>query len=125
MTALSAPERGTTVNVGLISGGTGRNVIAARASCGIDIRIAEPEEMKRIHAAPHALAPSDRRVRLTVTALTVGLSGCGRLVRWIRHRQGRRRPAGRRRRTGASQQTRKSASPALAPWMNAMISVRV
>ncbi|MCQ8828861.1 peptidase dimerization domain-containing protein [Streptomyces malaysiensis] len=73
ITALNAPERGTTVNVGLISGGTGRNVIAARASCGIGIRIAEPEEMKRIDAAPHALAPSDRRVRLTVTALAVGL----------------------------------------------------
>ncbi|MGW7621525.1 M20 family metallopeptidase [Streptomyces antimycoticus] len=65
--ALSAPERGTTVNVGLISGGTGRNVIAAQASCGIDIRIAEPEEMKRIDTALHALLPSDQRVRLTVT----------------------------------------------------------
>ncbi|MFI7313711.1 peptidase dimerization domain-containing protein [Streptomyces hygroscopicus] len=41
---LSAPERGTTVNVGLISGGTGREVIAARASRGIDIRVADPEE---------------------------------------------------------------------------------
>lgn len=57
------PERGTTVNVGLISGGTGRKVIAARASRGIDIRVAAPggvaapAEMRRIDAAPPALAP--------------------------------------------------------------------
>ncbi|MER7787210.1 M20/M25/M40 family metallo-hydrolase [Streptomyces sp. NPDC097640] len=64
--ALGSHEHGTTVNVGVISGGTGRNVVAARARCGIDIRIAEPAEMARIDAALNALAPSDPRVRLTV-----------------------------------------------------------
>ncbi|MFF7656108.1 M20 family metallopeptidase [Streptomyces sp. NPDC007983] len=67
ITALGAPERGTTVNVGLISGGTGRNVVAAQARCGIDIRITEPAEMARLDAAFGALAPSDPRVRLTVS----------------------------------------------------------
>ncbi|MBL1095599.1 M20 family metallopeptidase [Streptomyces coffeae] len=67
ITALGSAERGTTVNVGLISGGTGRNVVAARASCGIDVRVAEPAEMARIDAALRALTPSDPRVRLTVT----------------------------------------------------------
>ncbi|QLH26294.1 M20 family metallopeptidase [Streptomyces sp. Rer75] len=67
ITALGAPERGTTVNVGLISGGTGRNVVAAQARCGIDIRIAEPAEMARIDAAFGALAPADPRVRLAVS----------------------------------------------------------
>jgi glutamate carboxypeptidase len=67
ITALGAPERGTTVNVGLISGGTGRNVVAAQARCGIDIRIAEPAEMARIDAAFAALAAADPRVRLTVS----------------------------------------------------------
>lgn len=64
--ALGSREHGTTVNVGVISGGTGRNVVAARARCGIDIRIAEPAEMARIDTALNALAPSDPRVRLTV-----------------------------------------------------------
>ncbi|MCP9211072.1 M20 family metallopeptidase [Streptomyces cucumeris] len=65
--ALGSAERGTTVNVGLISGGTGRNVVAARASCGVDVRIADPAEMARIDAALRSLSPSDPRVRLTVT----------------------------------------------------------
>lgn len=67
ITALGAPERGTTVNVGLISGGTGRNVVAAQARCGIDIRIAEPAEMARIDAGFGALTASDPRVRLAVS----------------------------------------------------------
>ncbi|MBL1101546.1 M20 family metallopeptidase [Streptomyces coffeae] len=67
ITGLGSPERGTTVNVGLISGGTGRNVVAAQASCGIDIRIAEPAETARIDAALSALTPSDPRVRLTLS----------------------------------------------------------
>ena len=60
-------ERGTTVNVGLISGGTGRNVIAGRASCGIDVRVADPAEAARVDAALASLAPSDPRVRVAVT----------------------------------------------------------
>ncbi|MGI8306805.1 M20/M25/M40 family metallo-hydrolase [Saccharopolyspora hattusasensis] len=32
-------ERGTTINVGTVSGGTARNVIAGKASCLIDIRV--------------------------------------------------------------------------------------
>ena len=66
LAGLGAPERGTTVNVGLISGGTGRNVVAAQARCGIDVRITEPAEMARIDAALAAL-PSDPRVRLSVS----------------------------------------------------------
>lgn len=65
--ALGSREHGTTVNVGLISGGTGRNVVAARAWCGIDVRIAEPAEMARLDAGLSALTPSDPRVRLTVS----------------------------------------------------------
>jgi len=63
---LGSREHGTTVNVGLISGGTGRNVVAAEARCGIDIRVTEPAETVRIDAALSALRPSDDRVRLTV-----------------------------------------------------------
>ncbi|MYS92102.1 MULTISPECIES: M20 family metallopeptidase [Streptomyces] len=64
---LGSPERGTTVNVGVISGGTGRNVIAGRASCGIDVRIPDPAEAARVDAALASLTPSDPRVRVSVT----------------------------------------------------------
>jgi glutamate carboxypeptidase len=65
--ALGSRERGTTVNVGLISGGTGRNVVAGRAHCGIDVRISTPAEAARIDAGMAALRASDPRVRVTVT----------------------------------------------------------
>jgi glutamate carboxypeptidase len=64
---LGSPELGTTVNVGLISGGTGRNVVAGHARCGIDVRIAVPAETARIDAALAALRPSDPRVTVTLT----------------------------------------------------------
>ncbi|MCD7439902.1 M20 family metallopeptidase [Streptomyces lincolnensis] len=60
------PELGTTVNVGVISGGTGRNVVAGRARCGIDVRIAEPAETARVDAAFAALRPSDPRISVTL-----------------------------------------------------------
>ncbi|MEV0233634.1 M20 family metallopeptidase [Nonomuraea sp. NPDC050786] len=59
-------ERGTTVNVGLISGGTGRNVAAGQASCGIDVRVTEPAEMERIDGVFAALKASDPRVAVSV-----------------------------------------------------------
>jgi glutamate carboxypeptidase len=65
--ALGSPELGTTVNVGVINGGTGRNVVAGQARCGIDVRIAVPAEAARIDAALAALRPSDPRVKVTVT----------------------------------------------------------
>ena len=42
------PEKGTTVNVDVISGGTKTNVIPEYASATVDIRVAEPEEAQRI-----------------------------------------------------------------------------
>jgi glutamate carboxypeptidase len=65
--AFGAPELGTTVNVGVLSGGTRRNVVAGQASCGIDVRIAEPAEADRIDAAFAALRPADPRVTVTLT----------------------------------------------------------
>ncbi|WP_308250555.1 M20 family metallopeptidase [Nonomuraea rhizosphaerae] len=59
--------RGTTVNVGLISGGTGRNVAAGHAQCGIDVRVAEPAEVGRIDEVLAGLRPSDPRVKVSVT----------------------------------------------------------
>ncbi|MCP2253287.1 glutamate carboxypeptidase [Prauserella aidingensis] len=59
-------ERGTTVNVGLVHGGTGRNVVAGHATCGIDVRVSEPAEMARIDAAFAELRTSDARANVTV-----------------------------------------------------------
>ncbi|MDA2803601.1 M20 family metallopeptidase [Nocardiopsis suaedae] len=67
MAALAAPERGTTVNVGVFSGGTARNVVAGTASCQVDVRIQDPAETERIDAGLAALAPSDGRVKVEVS----------------------------------------------------------
>lgn len=67
ITALADPERGTTVNVGVISGGTGRNVVAGRARCEVDVRIQDPTEMSRIDAGLAALSSADERVAIEVS----------------------------------------------------------
>ncbi|MDA3629247.1 M20 family metallopeptidase [Saccharopolyspora sp. WRP15-2] len=67
ITGLADPERGTTINVGLINGGTGRNVVAGRATCEIDIRIQDPAEMARIDAGFRELAVADDRIRVELT----------------------------------------------------------
>ncbi|MHA6806052.1 M20/M25/M40 family metallo-hydrolase [Salinifilum ghardaiensis] len=65
--ALAAPEAGTTVNIGRIEGGTGRNVVAGRATCEIDVRIQDPDERARIDAGLAALHAADPRVEVRVT----------------------------------------------------------
>ncbi|HSJ08012.1 MAG TPA: M20/M25/M40 family metallo-hydrolase [Longimicrobiales bacterium] len=66
---LAAPERGTTINVGTIGGGTASNVIAAEAWATVDVRLARDGEGERIHAAFSGLQPIHPRggleVRLT------------------------------------------------------------
>ncbi|WP_414637581.1 M20 family metallopeptidase [Amycolatopsis sp.] len=66
LAALADRALGTTVNVGLISGGTARNVIAGQAWCALDIRVAEPAEMARLDAAFAELRPADPRARVSV-----------------------------------------------------------
>lgn len=60
-------ERGTTVNVGLIGGGTGRNVAAGQATCGVDVRVTDPAEMGRIDDLFADLRASDPRVTISAT----------------------------------------------------------
>ncbi|MBN6053137.1 M20 family metallopeptidase [Nonomuraea sp. RK-328] len=67
ITGAAAPERGTTVNVGLVSGGTGRNVAAGHATAGIDVRVSEPSEMARVEEAFAAVKVTDPRVTVTVS----------------------------------------------------------
>ena len=54
---LARHERGTTINVGLIGGGTATNVVAGEAWAGIDVRLAQPGEEARVHAALTSLRP--------------------------------------------------------------------
>ncbi|MEO3802882.1 M20 family metallopeptidase [Nonomuraea sp. B1E8] len=67
LAAAGSPERGTTVNVGLIGGGTGRNVAAGRATCGVDVRVSDPAEMDRIDEVFARLRASDPRVSISAT----------------------------------------------------------
>lgn len=54
---LADPERGTTLNPGVIRGGTVSNVIPASAWLEVDVRFRELAEGERVDAAMHALKP--------------------------------------------------------------------
>jgi glutamate carboxypeptidase len=58
---------GTTVNVGVIRGGSRSNVVADQASASIDVRVSSSAETKRIEAALKSLAPVLEGTTLTVT----------------------------------------------------------
>jgi glutamate carboxypeptidase len=57
LSRLADLARGTTVNVGVVEGGTTSNVIPARATAQIDVRVATLDETRRIEAAIAALEP--------------------------------------------------------------------
>ncbi|NBH03707.1 M20/M25/M40 family metallo-hydrolase, partial [Amycolatopsis sp. SID8362] len=63
---LSDPDAGTTVNVGVLEGGTRSNVIAGAASGEVDVRVSTAAEAARIDAALAALKAHDPRAALTV-----------------------------------------------------------
>ncbi|MGC8515173.1 MAG: M20 family metallopeptidase [Thermoplasmata archaeon] len=60
-------SKGTTVNVGIIRGGTRTNVVPENAEIEIDVRVKTEQESKRIGTAFHDLKPHDNRIHLTVT----------------------------------------------------------
>jgi glutamate carboxypeptidase len=64
--ALADPERGTSVNVGVVAGGTRANVVAEHASAEIDVRFGTADEAGRVEQAIRGARPFDGRVRLTV-----------------------------------------------------------
>jgi glutamate carboxypeptidase len=67
MNAMNDPELGTTVNVGLVDGGTRPNVVAAHATATVDVRVATAEEGVRFEKAINALRPVTAGVTLKVT----------------------------------------------------------
>lgn len=60
------PERGITLNPGVISGGTRSNVIAAEAWAEIDMRVPRASDAKALERKFRALKPFDKRCRLEV-----------------------------------------------------------
>ncbi|MCK2244349.1 MULTISPECIES: M20 family metallopeptidase [unclassified Crossiella] len=64
--AVADPAAGTTINTGLISGGTGSNVVAGQATASVDIRVRDQAEQQRVDAALAAITVSDPRARITI-----------------------------------------------------------
>jgi glutamate carboxypeptidase len=64
--ALADDPSGTTVNVGVIGGGTRANVVAAHAEAEVDVRFWSAAEAQRVEEGIRALAPADPRCRLAV-----------------------------------------------------------
>ena len=64
--ALQDPERGISVNVGVISGGTRGNVIAERATAVVDVRVPTMSDAARVETAIRALAPINPAVTIEV-----------------------------------------------------------
>ncbi|GHJ36819.1 M20 family metallopeptidase [Streptomyces sp. TS71-3] len=65
--ALADPATGTSVNVGVLAGGTRRNVTAGRAVADIDVRVANQAEADRVDEALAALHPHHPGASLEVT----------------------------------------------------------
>jgi glutamate carboxypeptidase len=63
--ALTDGEAGTTVNVGVVHGGTRANVVAARAECRIDVRFTSDGEAERVALALDGLR-SDLDVQIEI-----------------------------------------------------------
>ena len=59
-------EKGTTINVGVVKGGTRSNVIAAHAEAQIDVRAWTPQEAERIEHAMSKLKPATHGAELDV-----------------------------------------------------------
>ncbi|HEY3060948.1 MAG TPA: M20 family metallopeptidase [Chloroflexota bacterium] len=65
--ALNDYAVGTTVNVGVVQGGTRPNVVAATAEAHVDVRVTTLDEATRIDAAIRGLTPSLPGARLYIT----------------------------------------------------------
>jgi glutamate carboxypeptidase len=89
LTVIGAADasRGTTVNVGLIQGGTASNVVPADAWATIDVRFASVGEGERVDAALRALRPqlTGATVRVELTESRPPLERTDGVVRLYHH----------------------------------------
>ncbi len=60
-------ERGTTVNPGVIHGGTRSNVIAAEAGAEVDVRVVRLRDFDKLDRRLRSLKPVNRRCQITIT----------------------------------------------------------
>lgn len=67
MQELERPRAGTTINTGVIGGGTAINVVPDHAAADVDVRFADPAEGDRVERALRELEPEDARVRLELS----------------------------------------------------------
>ncbi len=67
LAALNDYERGTTVSVGLVEGGSALNVVPACASAKVDVRFWTPEDGEKLVAAIRGLAPVTPDARIEVS----------------------------------------------------------
>jgi glutamate carboxypeptidase len=65
--ALNDPEKGITVNVGTIDGGTRPNVVAHQASAVVDVRVATREDARDVERAIYGLESAVPGTRLKIT----------------------------------------------------------
>jgi glutamate carboxypeptidase len=65
--ALNDPEKGITVNVGTIDGGTRPNVVAPVASAVVDVRVASQEDAREIERAIYGLQSSVPGTQLVIS----------------------------------------------------------
>lgn len=64
---LASADGTTTVNVGVVSGGSRANVVAAEARASVDVRVADQSEAARLNALLIDLRPSQARIEIAVT----------------------------------------------------------
>ncbi|MBC7796597.1 MAG: M20 family metallopeptidase [Pyrinomonadaceae bacterium] len=64
--ALNDFEKGTTLNVGKVRGGTATNVVADFAACNVDVRFTVMSEALRIEQLIRNLTPFDERIKLEI-----------------------------------------------------------
>jgi glutamate carboxypeptidase len=67
ISALTDPDRGTTLNVGVVGGGTQSNVVAAEAWADIDLRVTTVADAETITRRLQALKPRDAQCTLRLT----------------------------------------------------------
>lgn len=64
--AVKTARKGTTINTGLIKGGSATNVVAGQATASVDIRVSSVAEQVRVDHELDAIQVSDPRVRIDI-----------------------------------------------------------